>query len=86
MHRAIVAKPFQRLWGFYERQLQKRPLLTQMTTSALLWGAGDYMAQHIENKRKTDHRRAALTALFGAMVIGPLGHYWYHELDRCANM
>lgn len=64
------------LWARYERALQKRPVLTQMTTSALLWGLGDVLAQKVaEQTPNIDKRRAALTSAFGAGFIGPLGRW-----------
>jgi hypothetical protein len=41
--------PFRRLWSAYERQLQRHPISTQMTTSFLLWGVGDVLAQRLEH-------------------------------------
>ncbi len=48
----------------------------QSTTSAILWGLGDVLAQKIEGygkHRKFDKRRMALTAGFGACFMGPVG-------------
>lgn len=106
-----MGNPFRALWGAYERQLQRRPVITQMTTSALLWGAGDLMAQRLERYEQehnlrtpttaaaaapakhaapstdpsspaTDWRRALLTAVYGAVFVGPVGHFWYHGIDK----
>lgn len=46
------------IWSAYERQLQRRPVLTQMTTSALLWGMGDLMAQRLEHYERIHYHRA----------------------------
>ncbi|KAF8069472.1 mpv17 [Scenedesmus sp. PABB004] len=57
--------PFGRLWGAYERQLEKHPILTQASTSAVLWGAGDLIAQrleHIEARGAAQKARAAAAA------------------------
>ncbi|MEW5298347.1 MAG: hypothetical protein WDW38_000920 [Sanguina aurantia] len=59
-----------------------------MTTSALLWGAGDAIGQRLAEPHKpgVDCRRAALTAAFGGGFIGPIGHVWYASLDTlCAR-
>lgn len=52
--------------------------MTQVTTSALLWGCGDVLAQRvgrIDKDQPLDKRRLALTAGFGAGFMGPCGHY-----------
>ena len=134
-----------RAWTAYEEALHRRPLATQATTSALLWGCGDLLAQRVEHyeaqadKRRAraaaaaasaaslrgkrakaaaavvvapattpsaasssssssrsndaaddgdtdnvpyDYGRAALTAIFGGIMVGPVGHVWYANLDR----
>lgn len=130
-----------RAWQSYEDALHRRPLLTQASTSALLWGAGDLLAQRVEHyEAQADRRRAqaaaataatsaagrkraagkavvagsspppsssdaaaaaptadenandddvpydfgraALTAVFGGIMVGPVGHVWYANLDR----
>jgi len=117
MQRPIaMGNPLKALWSAYERQLQRRPVLTQMTTSSLLWGAGDLMAQRLERFERehyhradptptakpakgaaaaaivkppenVDWRRALLTAVYGAMFVGPVGHFWYLNLDNvCAKI
>lgn len=37
-----------RSWKAYERTLAEKPVLTQATTSALLWGCGDVLAQRCD--------------------------------------
>lgn len=78
--------PLARLWRSYETQLERRPIATQSVTSALLWGAGDLLAQRFADKeaRSVDVRRTALTAVFGGSLIGPCGHVWYSQLDKLA--
>jgi len=71
-----------RLWIAYERQLERRPVPIQMTTSFLLWGLGDLVAQKVAEQRPAvDTRRALLTAAYGMGFMGPVGHYWYLGLD-----
>ncbi|GFR47713.1 hypothetical protein Agub_g9467 [Astrephomene gubernaculifera] len=77
-----------RLWGAYERQLSRHPVATQMATSCVLWGAGDILAQRVVERRrwdKIDNRRVAATAAFGASFMGPVGHFWYHQLDQICS-
>jgi len=115
--------PLRHLWSSYEAQLQKNPVATQVTTSFIMWGIGDVLAQRIERfererdaaatmaaaaatasaardaaarqaaadqplgsevaavgaegKDKLDWHRIFLTALFGAVLVGPVGHYWW---------
>lgn len=40
-----------RAWSWYEHQLACRPWTTQASSSALLWGAGDAVAQTLEQSR-----------------------------------
>eukprot|EP00879_Flechtneria_rotunda_P009020 GHRR01009445.1.p1 GENE.GHRR01009445.1~~GHRR01009445.1.p1 ORF type:complete len:249 (+),score=81.12 GHRR01009445.1:434-1180(+) len=124
---SLLGSPLKQLWSAYEHQLEKRPVLTQVTTSALLWGTGDLIAQRLEHWEQqqqrpkelvaaggqkmvpgvhassaelhsssyttsstdgsiaslvVDWRRAMITGLFGAMLVGPVGHFWYINLDR----
>lgn len=63
-----------RIWHAYEVQLARRPVRTQMTTSFLLWGLGDVLAQRLAEQRKhIEKKRAVLTATFGASFMGPVG-------------
>lgn len=49
----------------------------QAATSAVLWGAGDLLAQRCEKQQgPPDLRRALLTSVFGGAVMGPFGHCW----------
>lgn len=73
--------PFARVWRAYEGQLQKRPLVMQMATSAVMWAAGDLVSQRVERKNAMDVKRIALTSGFGCSFIAPLGHWWYTMLD-----
>lgn len=85
---ALVSRSFVgAAWRAYERQLEQRPLLTQVATSGVLWGAGDMIAQRMGGGRRAwNTRRTALTATFGAGVIAPLGSLWYGGLDRLASI
>jgi protein Mpv17 len=129
---SLIFNPLKQLWGAYERQLERRPVLTQMTTSAVLWCSGDVIAQRLEHWEKQmqhekkradaaaagstkavkgahpssaevsssgasssddspqleiDWRRAVMTGLFGSTFVGPVGHFWYINLDKwCARV
>jgi protein Mpv17 len=45
---SLLGNGLKGLWSAYERQLERRPIMTQMTTSFLLWGSGDLIAQRLE--------------------------------------
>jgi len=72
-----------RWWRAYEKNLRRRPILTQSLMTSVLWGIGDLFAQEIEGHR-ADPLRAAVTAAYGATLVGPTGHVWYLWLDRFA--
>uniref|UniRef100_A0A7S3VGX4 Peroxisomal membrane protein MPV17 n=1 Tax=Dunaliella tertiolecta TaxID=3047 RepID=A0A7S3VGX4_DUNTE len=77
-----------RMWQSYERALHRRPVPTQMATSAVLWGAGDVLAQRVAEGKASkdiDKRRVGLTSVFGLSFMGPVGHYWYLGLDAMAH-
>lgn len=47
------------LWGMitaaYSFSLERRPLLTEMTTSGVIWSLGDLASQHIESVQETNN-------------------------------
>lgn len=71
----------------YLEVLAKRPYTTQCATSAVLWGAGDVVAQKAETEKGhlTDWRRVCCITAYGAGFVGPLGHAWYEGLDKVAR-
>ncbi|CAI7790782.1 unnamed protein product, partial [Closterium sp. NIES-53] len=42
-------------WGWYQQQLSRRPLRTQVVTSTVLWGSGDVIAQQIDRHMAVRH-------------------------------
>jgi len=64
----------------YQALLTRRPVITNMTTSAALWASGDACVQ-LQSSQDLDFRRAAFTTTYGGLFIGPLGHMWYENLD-----
>eukprot|EP00891_Asterochloris_glomerata_P009857 jgi/Astpho2/9857/Aster-x1614 len=61
-------------WRKYEGALRSHPLGTQIATSAILWAAGDCLAQRAETighkqKSRFNRRRVLLTGLYGAAII-----------------
>jgi hypothetical protein len=84
--------PLTRLLRSYDAQLQRRPLLVNMATSASLWAVGDLVSQRVQGAGTPQHargggslQRIAYTGAFGGLVFGPLGHAWYTWLDRVAG-
>eukprot|EP00983_Pelagomonas_calceolata_P040776 1137770-Pelagomonas_calceolata.AAC.19 len=51
-------------------------VIVQMATSAVLWGAGDVLAQRVAEGKASkdiDKRRVGLTSVFGLSFMGPVG-------------
>nr|POE82564.1 pxmp2/4 family protein 2 [Quercus suber] len=85
-----------KLWKWYQNSLAVHPVKTQVISSAIIWGVGDFAAQTItystaKNKHqiqdkdkelKINWKRVATTSLFGFGFVGPVGHFWYEGLDR----
>jgi len=70
---------------WYNARLVKRPVLTQVITTAVLFGAGDVIAQQAVERRglpKHDYVRTARMAAWGGCVFGPIVVQWYKVLDR----
>ncbi|CAI5976061.1 unnamed protein product [Closterium sp. NIES-65] len=42
-------------WGWYQQQLSRRPVRTQVVTSTVLWGSGDVIAQQIDRHMADRH-------------------------------
>ncbi|KAL4538778.1 hypothetical protein Ndes2526B_g02941 [Nannochloris sp. 'desiccata'] len=69
------------IFSVYSKSLKSRPIATQIASSALLWGAGDYLAQKIE-KHPFQARRCAMMSSYGGLFNGVVGHAWYIALDK----
>lgn len=94
--RASVAA-FRRMLHAYSKSLERRPYTTQVLSSAVIWGAGDVLAQCIENRPRVsklnndalstdiDKRRFVMTTTYGGLFSGILGHTWYIGLDKVAR-
>ncbi|KAK6528807.1 Protein required for ethanol metabolism [Orbilia ellipsospora] len=69
---------------WYQAQLAKRPVLTQVLTTAVLFGAGDVVAQQAVERHGANHdflRTARMTA-WGGCFFGPVVVQWYKLLTR----
>ncbi|KAF8175136.1 hypothetical protein BJ912DRAFT_885137 [Pholiota molesta] len=68
----------------YNAALIRRPMVTQSVTAAVLFGAGDIVAQQaIEGKGKNhDFFRTARLTFYGGALFGPAMTTWYAFLNR----
>lgn len=67
------------------RCLEIHPWKTQLISTGALLGAGDFIAQQYVEKvplRQHDFVRTARMAAVGTVVIGPIFHVWYAQLDK----
>nr|XP_058957266.1 protein Mpv17-like [Pocillopora verrucosa] len=74
-----------RAWRWYMRCLEIHPWKTQLISTGALLGAGDFIAQQYVEKvplREHDLVRTARMAAVGTVVIGPIFHVWYAQLDK----
>jgi len=76
----------------YNDVLERRPLLTKSITTGVMYGAGDVLAQYVENmqtepgeEQKKDwfnYKRLLVFTAFGTVIGGPAFHYWYNYLNE----
>ncbi|CAG2102738.1 unnamed protein product [Medioppia subpectinata] len=72
-----------RVFAVYNRLLKAYPLVTQCTTTGVLLGAGDVIAQKVLEKRHDiNWKRTAKFAAFGLLFIGPVFRNWILFLER----
>ncbi|KAH8770936.1 hypothetical protein F5883DRAFT_520705 [Diaporthe sp. PMI_573] len=74
---------------WYQAKLVKRPLLTQVVTTAVLFGTGDVIAQQAVDKKgleKHDLARTGRMVLYGGAVFGPAATTWYKFLAKNVNL
>ncbi|KAG6368490.1 hypothetical protein INS49_002699 [Diaporthe citri] len=74
---------------WYQAKLVKRPLLTQVVTTAILFGTGDVIAQQAVDKKgleKHDLARTGRMVLYGGAVFGPAATTWYKFLAKNVNL
>ncbi|KAI5985734.1 hypothetical protein EDD15DRAFT_2388216 [Pisolithus albus] len=69
---------------FYNAALIRRPILAQSATAAVLFGAGDIIAQQAIEQRgkKHDFLRTARLTFYGGAMFGPALTKWYQLLNR----
>lgn len=78
---AALTATVESLWTAYNRSLVSSPLLTKSLTCTAGFGLGDLLAQSLGKAPEFDWERFARMAVYGTVVGGPMGHYWYNFLD-----
>lgn len=74
--------PLVAFWKGYNKLLKDQPLLTKALTSFVGFSAGDFLAQKfIDKSDAVDIKRLLKLAMFGFLIHGPTGHYFYGFLD-----
>lgn len=72
--------------SYYNRALQRSPLLVTSLTTSFCYGVGDTIAQKIEisqGKRDTiDKKRLTVFAIFGLAFGGPIYYAWFSKIDK----
>ncbi|CAG2105124.1 unnamed protein product [Medioppia subpectinata] len=72
-----------RVFGVYNRLLKAYPLITQCTTTGVLVGTGDVIAQKgLEKRHEMNWKRTAKFAAFGLLCLGPTNRYMFLFLER----
>lgn len=69
------------IYSKYNNLLIKRPLITNVLTTGVLFGAGDYLAQAFSNE-KYDYRRTTRAVIYGSLIFAPLGDKWYKFIGK----
>eukprot|EP00775_Hariotina_reticulata_P009060 gene9060-9230_t len=86
--RALLMQRSTTLWHAYCSQLKKRPLLTKAATGVVGSLIGDGVAQFSSSRSSRtsgfswDAARATRLCVYAAVVGTPIGHYWFHFLDK----
>jgi protein Mpv17 len=74
--------PLVAFWKGYNKMLKDQPLFTKALTSFVGFSAGDFLAQKfIDKAEQVDMKRLLKLALFGFLIHGPTGHFFYGALD-----
>ncbi|KAI0344924.1 hypothetical protein BDW22DRAFT_1353736 [Trametopsis cervina] len=69
----------------YNAVLQRRPVIAQCATSAVLFGASDIVAQQMVAKkgiREHDYMRTLRATFYGGALFGPAVTKWFQLLNR----
>ncbi|KAJ3043676.1 hypothetical protein HDV00_004449 [Rhizophlyctis rosea] len=78
-----VTVPQLTLWDRYVLSLQQRPVLTKASTSGLLNGLQEVIAQKVAGENDPQARdKAVKMAAYGFFISGPLGHYLFAAMEK----
>lgn len=82
------------LFAKYNHILATRPLITNVITTGFLFGAGDVLAQTMEQRQSIsseddllgpsklfDYSRLSRAVIYGSIIFAPLGDRWYRLLN-----
>jgi protein Mpv17 len=74
-------------WRGYNDALARTPLRAKAATACVLNVIADLLAQLITGRegQGLDFRRLLRFALFGGVLAGPAGHYWFGALDAAVR-
>lgn len=72
------------IYSKYNSLLIRRPVITNILTTGVLFGTGDYLAQVLSD-RKYDYRRTTRAILYGSLIFAPLADKWYKLLGGYKN-
>ncbi|BFZ53043.1 Protein required for ethanol metabolism [Savitreella phatthalungensis] len=73
---------------WYQAQLARSPIATQLISTGILFGAGDVLAQQAVERKGLQHDllRTGRMTFFGTAIAGPILVGWYRVLDRHVNL
>lgn len=69
----------------YNQLLIKHPLITNMSSTGILFGTGDYLAQSffLDGKAENyDFARTCRAILYGGLCFAPMADKWYKTLNK----
>ncbi|KAJ3051191.1 hypothetical protein HK097_007838 [Rhizophlyctis rosea] len=79
----LVSLPQLTIWDRYVLSLQQRPVFTKASTSGVLNGLQELIAQRVAgNKDPKGTEKVVKMAAYGFLVSGPLGHYLYAAMEK----
>ncbi|KAJ3797844.1 hypothetical protein GGU11DRAFT_783263 [Lentinula aff. detonsa] len=71
--------------SLYSAAFARRPMATQSTTSAIIFGTGDIIAQQVVDRKgfnNHDFTRTARFVFYGACLFGPVLTKWHQFINR----
>ncbi|KAK9832477.1 hypothetical protein WJX81_000068 [Elliptochloris bilobata] len=69
------------LWSGYSRNVESNPVRTKSATSFVGFVLGDILAQRLAGE-SFHFTRCLRLGMYGLLIDGPVGHWWYKLLDR----